>query len=35
MANNNGANLGFESQLWAAALQRTIKSNLKRLGYGR
>lgn len=33
MANKNGANLGFESQLWAA-LQKAIKANLKGLGYG-
>ena len=35
MANKNGANLGFESQLWAAAtFEKTIKANLKGLGYG-
>ena len=32
----NGANLGFENQLWAAAdqLEATIRKNLEVLGYG-
>jgi len=36
MSKNNGANLGFETRMWAATcrLEAVIKRNLEVLGYG-